>query len=207
MGPIAMSHPGLHPEFDLLRACCHSDKNLLAAALNQDLQWDLVFKLASYHRVLPALYARLQNRPDVPGSIQSALRARFFAHCHRAMRFSAELIRIVKHFNAEGIPVIAQKGPVLAQALYGDSVMREFGDLDLLVRPGDVRRACDALRDLGYDKQLDPSPRQEKEYLRSGYEHVFGRGAERNLVELQWNLLPRFYAVDVSVDDLFRRSV
>lgn len=123
------------------------------------------------------------------------------------MRFSAELVGIVKHFNATGIPVIAQKGPALAQALYGDSVMREFGDLDLLVRPRDVFRACDALRDLGYDKQLELSPRQEKEFLRSGYEYVFGRGAEHNLVELQWNLLPRFYAVDVSVDDSFSRSV
>jgi len=95
----------------------------------------------------------------------------------------------------------------LAQMLYCDLAMREFGDLDLLVRPGDVHRACDSLRDLGYDKQLELSPLQEKEFLRSGYEYVFGRGAERNLVELQWSLLPRFYAVDVNVDDWFRRSV
>ncbi len=202
-----MRDPLWSPEFELLRACCHSDAGLLTAAPQPNLHWESVFKLASYHRVLPALYTRLQNQPDVPANIQSALHARFFAHCQRAIRFSAELVTIVKTFEAERIPAIAQKGPVLAHVLYGDPVMREFGDLDILLRPGDVSRACDALRGLGYEKQLALSPRQEKAYLRSGYEYVFGRGAERNLVELQWNLLPRFYAVDLDVDDLFRRSV
>src|SRR5205807_1206172 len=177
--------------------CCHSDPELLTAALQRDLQWESVLKLASYHRVLPALYIRLHERADVPASIQSALQARFLPHCRRAMRFSAELVAITKRFEAAGIPVIAQKGPVLAELLYGDIAMREFGDLDVLVRPADVPRAITTLRDLGYEQNLQLSRRQEKAYLRSGYEYVFGRGAECNLVELQWNVLPRFYAVDV----------
>ncbi len=122
------------------------------------------------------------------------------------MRFSAELAGILEHLEARGIPVIAQKGPGLAHVLYGDSAMREFGDLDLLVRPADVPRAIGSIAELGYEKTLRLSPRQEKAYLRSGYEYVFGRGHERNLIELQWNLLPRFYAVDVSIADLFARS-
>lgn len=122
------------------------------------------------------------------------------------MRFSAELVGILRQFQSKGIPVIAQKGPVLAQALYGDGAAREFGDLDLLVPPAEVNRAAAALRDLGYEKNLQLPPRQEEAYLRSGYEYVFGRGPEPNLVELQWNLLPRFYAVDWDVEGLFARS-
>lgn len=178
----------------------------MAKALGHDLHWDRVFRLATYHRVLPALYTGLQERPEVPASIQSALQARFVRHHRRTICFSAELSAIVYHFGAEGIPVIAQKGPALAHVLYGDSARREFGDLDLLVRPADVRRAAGALRGLGYEKNLQLSPRQEKAYLRSGYEYVFGRGAERNLIELQWNLLPRFYSVDADVENLFARS-
>ncbi len=193
-------------EFALLRACCHSDPGLLESALCRDLQWERVFSLAAHHRILPALQARVQGRGDVPSSIQSALRARFLKHCQRVMRFSAELVAILKHFEARGVSVIAQKGPVLAHLLYGDAAMREFGDLDLLVPPGEVNRAVASLRELEYEKNLQLSPRQEKAYLRSGYEYVFGRGAERNLVELQWGLLPRFYAVDWDVEGLFARS-
>src|SRR6478736_3812724 len=100
---------------------------------------------------------------------------------------------------------MAQKGPALAHLLYGDAAARQFGDLDFLVPPGEVNRAVATLRELEYEKNLRLSPRQEKAYLRSGYEYVFGRGTERNLVELQWNLLPRFYAVDMDIEHLFAR--
>ena len=192
-------------DFDLVRACCGGSTQV-SQALGGDLCWDEVFEQAAYHRVLPALYQALRGRTAVQAGIQSALRARYLRHCQRAMRLSAELAGILQHFDARGIPVIAQKGPALAHLLYGDSAMREFGDLDLLVRPTDVSRAVGALIELGYEKNLELSSRQQKAYLRSGYEYVFGRGEERNLVELQWNLLPRFYAVDVNVDELFSRS-
>lgn len=201
---LAEAEVGRACEFDLLCACCGASERVSQAL--GELQWDRVFKQAAYHRVLPALYAALQGRAEVPASIQSALRARYLRHCQRAMRFSTELAAILQHFEARGIAVIAQKGPALAHFLYGDSVMREFGDLDLLVRPTDVPRAVGALTELGYEKNLQLSPRQERAYLRSGYEYVFGRGAERNLIELQWNLLPSFYAVDVDIDNLFARS-
>jgi len=84
--------------------------------------------------------------------------------------------------------------------------MREFGDLDFLVLPSNLSRASSALLELGYAKKLTLTPRQEREYLRSGYEHVFGCGREHNLVELQWQVLPRFYAVDLDAEQLFQRS-
>ena len=203
---IVSSHAGSHlPEFELLRACCRGEQNV-QRAFRRNLRWDQVFEQASYHRVLPALYRALQGRPEVPASIQSALAARYLRHCQRVMRFSAELAGILGHFKGQRIPVIVQKGPALAHLLYGDSTMREFGDLDLLVTASDVPRAVEALYQLGYQKYLQLSPRQEEAYLRSGYEYVFGRGAERNLVELQWNLLPKFYAIDMNIHELFARS-
>jgi len=203
---IVSAHAGSQlPEFELLRSCCRGEQNVLRA-FSRNLGWDQVFEQASYHRVLPALYRALQGRPEVPASIQSALRARYLRHCQRVMRFSAELAAILEHFKGERIPVIAQKGPALAHLLYGDSTMREFGDLDLLVSAPDVPRAVLALNQLGYVKYLQLSPRQEEAYLRSGYEYVFGRGTERNLVELQWNLLPKFYAIDINIEELFARS-
>ena len=197
---------GTDAEFGLLCACCHSDPARLDFALQQNLQWDRIFRLASDHRVLPVLYTRLRRRADVPASIQFALKARFLNHCQRVLRFTAELTRILHQFDRCGVPVIAHKGPVLAHMLYGDPAMRQFGDLDFLVRPSELTRARSALVELGYSAKLTLTPRQEREYLRSGYEHVFGCGREHNLVELQWQVLPRFYAIDLDVEQLFQRS-
>jgi hypothetical protein len=54
---------------------------------------------------------------------------------------------------------------------------------------------------------MELSARQEKAYLSSGYEYVFGLNTEPNLLELQWQILPRFYAVNFDMEALFRRSV
>jgi hypothetical protein len=51
------------------------------------------------------------------------------------------------------------------------------------------------------------SAAQERPYLESGYECVFDGRAGRNLLELQWAIVPRFYAVDFDHDELFRRAV
>src|SRR5260370_33696289 len=85
--------------------------------------------------------------------------------------------------------------------------MRRFGDLDFLVRSPDISRARSAFRELGYEPHLQLSPRQEKAYLGSGYEYVFGLKVEKNLVELQWQILPRFYSVQFDLDEIFQRPV
>ena len=163
--------------------------------------------LADYHRLLPALHAAFSGRDDVPASILSAVCARFENHQRRVLRFTAELARILRQFDRSGIQVLAHKGAALGQLLYGDPAQRQFGDLDFLVRAEDVARARLALQELGYAPKIQLSPRQEKEYLRTGYEHVFGLGNERNLVEVQWQIVPRFCAIDFDVDSLFARAV
>lgn len=198
------------PEIELLLACSQpaSDRRPgLGAILALPLEWESVLRFASDHRLLPALYSALRNRDDVPASIQSAISARFDNHQRRVLRFAAELSRILRQFEEHGIQVLAHKGAALGQLLYGDPAMRQFGDLDFLVQAPDVPRSRAALQELGYTSKLQLSPRQEREYLRSGYEYVFGLGRERNLVEVQWQIVPRFYSIHFDMDALFSRSV
>lgn len=198
------------PEIELLLACSRpaSDhESGLAAILACPLHWDKVLRFATHHRLLPALHSTLRSRDDVPASIQSAIASRFESHQRRVLRFTAELLRIVRQLEQRKIPVLAHKGVALGQFLYSDPAQRQFGDLDFLVRATDVSRARLALQQLRYTPKIQLSPRQEKEYLRTGYEHVFGLGHERNLVEIQWQIVPRFYAIDFDMDALFARSM
>lgn len=200
---------GSSREFELLFACCRPtlDRNTISEALSAPISWEAVLRLADQHRVMPALYQALHGRAGVPAGIQTALQARFQSHSVKALRFSAELARTADAFHKSGVEVLAHKGPALAQLLYGDVALRQFGDLDLLVRPRDVPGAIAALRQAGYEPQLQLSPRQARAYLRSGYEYVFGLAAQKNLLELQWRIVPRFYAVDFNLDAMFERSV
>ena len=197
------------PELELLLACAQPASGGMPSVgtiLGSALDWERVLHLADYHRLLPALHAAFSGRDDVPASILSAVRARFERHQRRVLRFTAELARIVLQFQRHNIPVLAHKGGALGQLLYRDSAMRQFGDLDFLVEAAGVPRARLALQELGYAPRIQLSPRQEKEYLRTGYEHVFGLGGERNLVEVQWQIVPRFYAIDFDIESLFARS-
>lgn len=166
-----------------------------------------MLRLAAHHRVLPAVHDALHGRDDAPASIRAAVDARFSGHSRRVLRFSAVLAGVLRQFEHHGIEVLPHKGPVLAQQLYGESSMRDFGDLDFLVRTADVPRARTALQEVVYSPRLTLSSRQEQEYLRIGYECVFGSAAEPNLIELQWQIVPWFYSIPFIMDMLFQRSV
>jgi hypothetical protein len=91
--------------------------------------------------------------------------------------------------------------------MYGDSALRQAGDIDLLIRDGDLARIKEAVRGLGYTPHDPLSEAEERAYLRSGYECAFDSPAGRNVLEVQWAIQPRFYAVDLAMEKLFQRAV
>ena len=199
----AESDGRFEPEFELLLACCRQEPRLARLELPA-LNGHHVLASAEHHRLIPALYAALVSQSHASiHQIRDATRA----HSWRALQFTAELKRTAQHFDRCGIPYLAYKGPTLAQLLYGDVTMRQFGDLDLLVRPQDVSRACEAVTQLGYKQELSLSAKQEQFYLRTGYEYAFRLATERHVLELQWQIVPQFCSIGLDVDSFFDRSI
>jgi putative nucleotidyltransferase-like protein len=66
------------------------------------------------------------------------------------LRLRHELGRLLAAFDRARIAVMPLKGPVLADQLYPDPLLRSTGDLDLLVRHVDCVAAEEVLRGLGY---------------------------------------------------------
>lgn len=141
-----------------------------------------------------------------PAEVLPQIRLNHQANLHRTLLLSRELIRILEHLGAAGIEVIPYKGLALAEYLYGDIAQRQAGDIDLLVRPQDALRARDLLPPLGYRQHSSLPKAAERDYLKSGYEFSFDGSAGPNLLEIQWAVLPRFYAVDFDMSALFRRA-
>jgi hypothetical protein len=125
---------------------------------------------------------------------------------HKSLFLSRELIRILLHLSSFGLEAIPYKGVALAETMYGDIALRQSGDIDLLIHPQDLSRVSAAVRELGYTPHASFSAPQQRAYLKSGYELSFDGEAGPNLLEVQWDLQPRFYAVDYEMAGVFQRA-
>jgi len=172
------------------------------------LDWNEFLLLAEHHGVLPLAasnllkYRSAESGRGLPPEIERSLRSAYETNLRRSLWFSAELARVMQHFERRQLRVIPYKGLALAQALYRDVGLRSFSDLDFLISPGDFERAKQALAEIGYGPAGDLAPAIERLWLRIGYERSFDGAAGKNLVELQWGVLPHFYAVDLHRADM-----
>ena len=138
--------------------------------------------------------------------IERSLRSAYEANLRRSMWFTAELVRIMQHFERRQLRAVPYKGVVLAQSLYRDLGLRSFSDLDILISSMDFERAKQVFAEIGYRPSVDLTPTVERLWLRTRYERSFDGAAGNNLVELQWALVPLFYGVDLGVEDLLVRA-
>jgi hypothetical protein len=199
------------PEFDLLLACCAQLSNgeptqRIRDLLNHPLDWQRLIQLAEHHGVVPHLYGHLSAANDVQPESLEAIRQSHQLNARKTLWLTRELGRVLDHLDSREIASLPYKGPVLAESLYSNVAQRQFSDLDVLIHAADVPRARTALMELGYKPGLEFTPQQEHAYLASGYEYTFDSPHGRNLLELQWQVLPRFYSVDFAVGEFFDRA-
>ncbi|MBX6332549.1 MAG: nucleotidyltransferase family protein [Gemmatimonadaceae bacterium] len=158
----------------------------LAAAVTD---WEWVLAAAARHAVTPLLARRLAaTSAALPPTVGDALRARFDENALRNLLLTRALVELLERFDAAAVPVIPLKGPVLACAAYGDIALRQFLDLDLLVRRADAARARALLVDAGFAATTPLDRAQESALEESDYHQPFARAADGTVVELHWSL-------------------
>ena len=196
-----------NPEFDFLLDCANSSRIERAERIRniRPLDWRRLIDLAEHHGVIPQVYRSLSVLPDV--ALPNSLRQSQERNARSTLWLTRELLRILKRLDSYGIFALPYKGAVLAEILYGNVTLRQFSDLDLLIHSSDLPRIKSAFAELGYQRGIELAPREERDYLKSGYEYTFDSVQGRNLVEVQWRILPRFYSVDFDVEGFFTRAV
>jgi hypothetical protein len=157
-------------------------------AIPGGLDWSALLALAETHRILAIVYPQLA--PYAPEELSTAWRA---AWVHSQL-LAAELESLLSGFALSGIEVLPLKGPVLAEALYGDIAARQSVDLDLLVRPQDYSAAKALLLASGFTTGSQPS---------TGYHWAYFR--EGTMVELHTHLGPLGHC-PLNVEEIWSRS-
>ncbi len=151
-------------ELSLLLACAHIPAEPeTIESLAQEVDWPAFVELARWHGVSPLVFHSLNKCGLGPEAdeARTALQGDFQWNALNASRLSMELGSVVRFLEERGMPSVPFKGAALAASSYGNLWLRQFSDLDLLVRPEDALEAKRALAERGYRSDLPMSDRQE----------------------------------------------
>jgi hypothetical protein len=120
-----------------------------------------------------------------------------------SLRITAELFRLLDRFASQGIAALVVKGPVLSARAYGDPAMRAYGDLDLLVRQRDIRRATELMMAAGYKARVSLA------VIDAGKipgQYLFENPDSKLLVELHNDLTLRYFPRRLPLEKYFARQ-
>lgn len=204
---------GIRPELELLLVCArpHIDGETAHRARQlaaQPLDWDYLIQTSVSHGLLPLLYTNLKAAGAVgPKDHLARLRDLFQKNAARSALLTAELLKILDLFESEKILGMPYKGPAIAVSIYGHLALRQFADLDILVRKEDVWRCQQLLISMGYQPHFNITKRQLPAFLRLGYVQSFTRDKGMGIVELHWGIASRFFMFPLDVDRFFARLV
>ena len=184
-------------------------------ALSRPIHWDRFLSLARSHHVVPLVQKSIGHL--VPDDVNQQLRGLLNVQARRAMFLVAELVKLIELLDSHGITAVPFKGSVLAMQAYGNLALRQCGDLDLLVRRRDVRKAKELLIARGHELIFpNSSPREaaflasmdqaaEANYLRWHCEYHLIRPADHLNIDLHWRINPPEMSLPFDEDALFGR--
>jgi len=171
-----------------------------------DLDWIRLNRLAAEHAVQPHLYLRLKRLDALPPSALNPMRAQYYASSLSNLKLARELLRLTARLSDAGVPALAFKGPVLAVKLHNDVSLRQFNDLDLLVRPEDAGRAAQVLiAENHLPRHFDPTDVARS--LTRCNEDEFIRPHDSQMVDLHWALGPHYFPYGPPAELVWDRAV
>jgi hypothetical protein len=204
----------LPPELELILCCARrrldeAATGRLRVLLRGGLNWPDVVATAFQHHVASFLYENLRLTAEelVPIVWLDSLRQCARESSALAVLLLSELLRIHEIFEAEQLPLIPYKGPVLSWLAYRSLTGRTFIDLDFVTKQENIPRATSLLTGAGFSAAFGPS---EELAGRSGHapgQYAFFRESSRAQVELHTEQTLRYFPVPLDFDKMSRRFI
>ncbi|MFL5382149.1 MAG: nucleotidyltransferase family protein [Longimicrobiaceae bacterium] len=165
---------------------------------------DLLVPLAWRHGMLPYLSRRVASANGAAAhSSFTPLRAAFMENAVRALDLAGALADVTGILAEAGVASLAYKGPALAIQAYGDASLRDYSDLDLVVRKEDLAAADAALVRAGF-QELSASPAERAALLRDGHHLRYRR--DNVLVEVHWRFGKAVFGFNEELTGLWERA-
>jgi hypothetical protein len=177
--------------------------------LERPIDWKLLLREAHRHAVLPLLGHHLHRYfwSQIPYEVRDRLMEASRETQRRNLALEAELLRLLAIFEVASIPAIPIKGPILASAAYGNSALRMYADLDILVHEADLEWAREALEAHYYVPCFSFTRREHRAYIREECALPF-KHPQRNIqVEIHWLLTEKYLSIRLPIESFWQRSV
>jgi hypothetical protein len=181
------------PEHELLLCLARTRGAQAQAGRAQELlrggiDWPAFLMTAVDHGVMPLVYKNFPvlGAEAAPAQFLSDLRALYLANTYRNLSLTRELLNVIAMLESVGVPAVAYKGPVLATVAYGDTSLRQFSDLDLLVSRLDIGKVKVLLKSEGWSASYALTPRQERAHLARTCELGFDLADPRVYLDVHW---------------------
>lgn len=212
--PIDIKNQRTHvqPEIKLLLRCVRTHPNdstieHIKTLVQEDIDWEYLIQTAYKHRVLPIFYwsfTRICSQ-SIPATFLQQLQCYQYAITQHNLILTSKLLKLLELFEANNIPVIPFKGPILAICAYGDISRRDFCDLDILVRKQDFLKTKELLSAQGYRPYSNSSEKeatylsslneqQQKAYLEYHWELHLVDERDRVTVDVHHGMLPKQFS-------------
>ena len=208
---LLFDHSNLSIEAALVLCCATTsstaERTAKAAELaGQVRTWDRVVDLAKSHAVLPLVQRYLDLEcPNAATDGLAGLRAQWRLVALYNHHLASELVRLMGMLEAAGIAAVTFKGPALAAMAYGSIELRQFVDLDILVRQADLPKVAEILTAQQY-----LSPHTRREGLMTGYfqefEDAFFAAGGLGAVDVHWNITSRAFRFAPDEETFWQRA-
>lgn len=173
--------------------------------LRHPLDWPRLYVLAEEHGLLAALSSAVAQtaEPSIPVVAQQKLKEFHRAQLIFSLGLTSELFRLLERLAAAKLETVVTKGPVLSVRCYGDPAMRQYTDLDLIVRTNDIQRSTEMMLGLGYEPRI---PLQAIASRKIPGEYVFRRPDTGLLVEFHTEHTLRYYPRRLPLEKVLARK-
>ena len=167
--------------------------------------------MADRQSMLPILYIGLSDnsRETVSKGFLDKLRTFYERNRLENLFLAKELHKVTKLLEANNIPAVPYKGPILGKILHGNYSIRHAGDLDILVAPSNLLNAAELLLSVGYSTNPKLSGTQMFAYQRysNGHHISFSKPDSGLNVELHWNIAPKHIVSNVIFEEIIYKAI
>jgi hypothetical protein len=212
--PSSLVQPNeLRPEASVLFCCARTSYDpevvdQLQSLIRRGIDWTYLLEAANQHGVTALLYQGLSAYCDdcVPAEIMAKLKVVCSANAQHNLYLTRALLALLASFEAHAVSAVPYKGPILAAMAYRNLSLRQFCDLDILVRQKDVLTAIDVLNANGYQMEL-PSGQSTPiaQLIDSKKDFRFVSADRRVVVELHWRLAGKHFYFPYNLDQVWQR--
>lgn len=189
------------------------DDSRTSQAASPNFDVDRLLRLAAIHKLRPVLLAYDKEHGILPPEVRQQLEAIHQRQVMRNLKLTQVYLEVYHLLTEHGIEVLPMKGNLLIHTVYGNQQLRETGDVDILLRRSDVKRAVEILKQLDFRLRPDMNPqahRYQNELVNMlvdsphQSELPLSRGSDH--VDVHWSAAQPYFGLHFQTDQVIDRA-